>query len=69
MIFSIYKTVPHLADGNTLYSCNKNLAVMFQDLVCDLKNVLNWFRINCLKLILKEFNMCFSEEVYPNRMF
>ena len=30
------------ADDNTLYSCNKNLSVIFQDSVYDLKNVLNW---------------------------
>ena len=32
-----------------MYSCNKDLSAIFQDLVYDLKNVLNWFNINSLK--------------------
>ena len=35
--------VCNFVDNKTLYSCNKNLPVIFQDLVCDLKNDLNWF--------------------------
>ena len=31
----------NFADDNTLYSCTENLSVIFQDLLYDLKNVLN----------------------------
>ena len=40
---------------NTLYSWNKNLSVIFEDLAYDLKNVLNWFRINSWKANPKKF--------------
>ena len=45
----------NFVDDNTLYSCNKNPSVIFQDLVYDLKNLLYWFRINSLKPYLKKF--------------
>ena len=32
-----------------MYSCNEDLSAIFQDLVYDLKIVLNWFNINYLK--------------------
>ena len=47
--------VCNFADDNTLHSCNKNLSVIFQDWVYDLKNVLNRFRINSLKANPKKF--------------
>ena len=68
-LFIKWSHVCNFADDNTLYSYNKNLSVIFQDLVYDLKNVLNWFRINSLKLILNEFNLLFSGEAYPIHMF
>ena len=42
-------------DDKTLYSCNKNFSEIFQDLVYDLKNVLNWLRTNSLKAKPKKF--------------
>ena len=47
--------VCNVADDNALHSCNKNISQIFQDLVYDVKNVIN----------LKTFDLWFSEEVYP----
>ena len=38
-----------VADDNTLYSCNKNLEHVFSNLKYDLRNVLDWFKINSMK--------------------
>ena len=48
-LFITQSQVYNIADGITLYSCNKNLSVIFQDSLYNLKNVLNWFKINSLK--------------------
>ena len=48
-LFVTQSQVYNIADGITLYGCNKNLSVIFQDSVYNLKNVLNWFKINSLK--------------------
>ena len=37
------------ADDNTLYSCNKNLKHAFSNLKYDLRNVLDWFKINSVQ--------------------
>ena len=50
LFFSITKSeVCNLADDNTLYSCNKNLEHVFSNLKYDLRNVLDWFKINSMK--------------------
>ena len=49
LLFITQSQVYDIADGITLYSCNKNLSVIFQDSLYNLKNVLNWFKINSLK--------------------
>ena len=50
LIFSITKSkVCNFADDNTLYSCNKNLEHVFSNFKYDLRNVLNWFKINSVK--------------------
>ena len=49
ILFVTQSQVYNIADGITLYGCNKNLSVIFQDSVYNLKNVLNWFKINSLK--------------------
>ena len=41
--------VCNFADDNTLYSSNKNLKHVFSNLKYDLRNVLDWFKINCMK--------------------
>ena len=41
--------VCNFADGNTLYSCNKELDLVFRNLESDLNNVLAWFSMNSLK--------------------
>ena len=48
-LFVTQSQVYNIADGITLFGCNKNLSVIFQDSVYNLKNVLNWFKINSLK--------------------
>ena len=48
-LFLFILLICNFADNNTLYSCNENLSEIFQDLVYDLKNDLNWFRSNSLK--------------------
>ena len=50
LFFFITKSeVCNFADDNTLYSCNKNLEHVFSNLKYDLKNVLDWFKINSIK--------------------
>ena len=41
--------VCNFADDNTLYSCNKELELVFRNLESDLNNVLAWFSMNSLK--------------------
>ena len=43
------KEVHNFADDNTLYSCNKNLEHVFSNLKYDLRNVLDWFKVNSIK--------------------
>ena len=54
-LFVTQSQVYNIADGITLYGCNKNLSVIFQDSVYNLKNVLNWFKINSLKANPRKF--------------
>ena len=50
LFFFITKSeVCNFSDDNTLYSCNKNLKHVFSNLKYDLRNVLNWFKINSMK--------------------
>ena len=50
LFFSITKSeVCNFADDNTLYSCNKNLEHVFSNLKYDLRNVLDWSKINSMK--------------------
>ena len=50
LFFSITKSeVCNFADDNTLYSCNKNLEHAFSNLKYDLRNELDWFKINSVK--------------------
>ena len=55
MFFSITKSeVGNFADDNTLYSSNKDIDHVFNDLYYDL-NVLDWFKFNSLKANPDEF--------------
>ena len=47
--FTTKPEVCNFADDNTLYSCNKNLEHVFSNLIYDLRNVLDWFKINSMK--------------------
>ena len=50
LFFFITKSeVCNFADDNTLYSCNKNLEHVLSSLKYDLRNVLDWFKINSMK--------------------
>ena len=39
----------NFADDNTLFTCNKNIDIVIDVLVYDMKNLLNWFKFNSLK--------------------
>ena len=39
----------NFADGNTIYSCGKDLPKTKKDLICTMKSILKWFRLNSLK--------------------
>ena len=50
LFFFITKSeVCNFTNDNTLYSCNKNLEHVFSNLKYDLRNVLDWFKINSMK--------------------
>ena len=50
LFFSITKSeVCNFSDDNTLYSSNKDLDHIFNNLYYDLNNVLDWFKFNSLK--------------------
>ena len=50
IFFFIEKSeICNLADNNTLYSCDRNLLRIKENLTFDMKNILLWFRINSLK--------------------
>ena len=50
LFFFITKSeVCNFADDDTLYSCNKNLDHVFSNLKYDLRNLLDWFKINSMK--------------------
>ena len=39
----------NFADDNTIYSCGENVPKIKEDLICTMKNILKWFRLNSLK--------------------
>ena len=41
----------NFAHDNTIYSCGKDLPKIKEDLICTMKNVLKWFRLNSPKAI------------------
>ena len=50
IFFFIEKSeICNFADDNTLYSCDKNLLHIKENLTFDMKNILLWFRKNLLK--------------------
>ena len=50
IFFFIEKSeICNFADDNTLYSCDKSLLRMKENLIFDMKNILFWFRTNSLK--------------------
>ena len=56
LFFSFTKSeVSNFADDNSLYSCNKNLENIFSNAKWGFKRVLEWFRINSLKINLGKF--------------
>ena len=56
LLFSITKSeVCNFADDNTLYSSNKDLDHVFNNLYYDLHNVVDWFKFNSLKANCDKF--------------
>ena len=50
IFFFIEKSeICNFADGNTLYSCDKNLLRIKENRLIDMKNISFWFRPNSLK--------------------
>ena len=39
----------NFTDDNTIRSCGKDLPKIKEDLMCPMKNILKWFRLNSLK--------------------
>ena len=50
-VFAIIKQsdICDFADDNTLYSCGEKLTEIKKNLIFDIKNNLNWFRLNSLE--------------------
>ena len=47
--FAEKSEICNFADDNTVYSCGKDLRKVREDLICTMKNLLKWFRLNSLK--------------------
>ena len=45
----------NFGDDNTLHSCGRRLTEIKENLICDTKSILNWFRLNSLKAIPGKF--------------
>ena len=45
----------NFADDNTAYSCGKDLPKIKKGLICTMKNILKWFRLNSLKANPEKF--------------
>ena len=56
IFFFIEKSeICNFADDNTLYSCDRNLLHIKENLTFDMKNVLFWFKTNSLKANARKF--------------
>ena len=56
IFFFIEKTeMCNFADNNTLYSCDRNLLRIKENLIFDMKNILLWFRTSSLKANARKF--------------
>ena len=42
--------ISSFADENTTYSCEKDLPKIKEDLLCTMKNILKWFKLNSWKV-------------------
>ena len=47
----------NFANDNTVYSCEKDLAKIKEDLICTMKNILKWFRLTSLKANSGKFQL------------
>ena len=45
----------NFADHHTVYSCEKGFAKIKEGLICTMKNILKWFRLNSLKANPEKF--------------
>ena len=56
ILFFVEKSeICNFADDNITYSCGKDLPKIKEDLICTIKNILKWFRLNFLKANLGKF--------------
>ena len=47
ILFFVEKSeICNFTDNNSIYSCEKDLPKTKDDLICTLKNILKWFRLN-----------------------
>ena len=49
LLFNIFIQICNFADDNTLYSCDRILLCIKENLIFVMKNILFWFRTNSLK--------------------
>ena len=52
----------NFADDSTIYSCRKDLLKIKENLICTVKNILKWFRLNYLKANPGKFQFMILED-------
>ena len=57
----------NFADDNTLYSCGERLTEIKENLVSDTKSILNWFRLNSLKVNPGKFQFMILGDKYHHK--
>ena len=55
----------NFSDENTLYSCGERLTEIKENLISDIKSILNWFRLNSLKANPGKFQLMILEDKSP----
>ena len=55
-VFAERTDIRNFADDNIKYRCDSDLEILLEDLQHDVNILLNWFKINSINLILKNFN-------------
>ena len=55
-VFAERTDIRNFAADNIKYRCDSDLEILLEDLQHDVNILLNWFKINSINLILKNFN-------------